>query len=139
MIKSGETSERVIFMAKQVLFTSRAPAAIGPYSQAILAGNTLYTSGQIGLIPSTGAMAEGIENQTRQVLENLGHVLEEAGMSFENVVKTTVFLADMEDFPLVNAIYAQSFPVLPPARSCVAVQALPKGARVEIECIAVKE
>ncbi len=115
-----------------------APAAVGPYCHAKLAGNTLYCSGQLGLVPETGALAEGVEAQAKQALENLGVILKEAGMDFSDVVKTTVFLADINDFAAINAIYADYFKVEPPARSCVEVAALPKGGLFEIEAVAVK-
>ena len=115
-----------------------APAAVGPYCHAKLAGNTLYCSGQLGLVPETGALAEGVEAQARQALENLGVILKEAGMDFSDVVKTTVFLADINDFAAINAIYADYFKVEPPARSCVEVAALPKGGLFEVEAVAVK-
>lgn len=113
-----------------------APAAIGPYCHAKLAGSTLYTSGQLGLDPATGELGDGVAAQTRQSLENLGAVLTAAGFTFADVVKTTIFLADIGDFAQVNEVYAQFFPGEPPARSCVAVKSLPKGGLVEIEVIA---
>ncbi|CAM3609917.1 MULTISPECIES: RidA family protein [Helicobacter] len=119
----------------EVVATQNAPQAIGPYSQAIKAQGIIYTSGQIGLTPQ-GALVEGIEAQTRQVLSNLSEVLKAGGSSLQNVVKTTIFLNNMDDFVLVNAIYAEFFGEHKPARSTVAVKALPKGALVEIECIA---
>lgn len=125
-------------MMKQINSPS-APAAIGPYSQAIQTGNTLYCSGQIGLNPETGILQESLEAQTVQALQNLSNVLAQAGMGFDNVVKTTVFLTDMANFATVNGIYQQYFSSPFPARSCVAVVSLPKGALVEVECIAVKE
>ena len=116
-----------------------APAAVGPYCQAKLCGNTLYTSGQLGLVPATGKMAEGgVEAQAKQALENLGAVLAEAGMSFSDVAKTTCFLADIADFAAFNGVYAQYFQGEVPARSCFAVKSLPLGGLVEIECVAVK-
>ena len=115
-----------------------APAAVGPYCQAKLCGNTLYTSGQLGLIPATGALPEGVEAQAAQALDNLSAVLAAAGMSCADVVKTTVFLADINDFAAINTIYAKYFPGEAPARSCVQVAALPKGALFEIEAVAVK-
>lgn len=115
-----------------------APAAVGPYCHAKLAGNTLYTSGQLGLDPATGALAQGVEAQARQALENLGAVLRAAGMDYADVTKTTVFLADMGDFAAINAIYAEFFTGEAPARSCVAVKELPKGGLFEIEAVAVK-
>lgn len=120
-----------------VITTQNAPQAIGPYSQAIEAKDVIYTSGQIGLTPQ-GVLVEGIEAQTRQVLNNLSEVLKTGGSSLQKVVKTTIFLSNMDDFALVNAIYAEFFGEHKPARSTVAVKALPKGALVEIECIALK-
>ena len=115
----------------------QAPAAVGPYSQAIDLGDFLFCSGQIPLVPETGLMAEGgIEEQARQMFSNIRAVLAAANLSFSNVVKTTVFLADLSDFTVFNGIYAEYFPENPPARSCVEVSALPKGALVECEVIA---
>ena len=117
--------------------TSAAPAAIGPYSQAIRTGDLVFTSGQIPLDPATGQLVEGdIAAQTRRVMDNLAAVLEAAGASFADVVKTTIFLDDIGDFAAVNAIYGERFAGDPPARSTVAVARLPKDARVEIEMIA---
>ncbi|MFN8467493.1 MAG: RidA family protein [Caldilineaceae bacterium] len=121
---------------RKVISTSQAPAAIGPYSQAIKAGKFLFASGQLGLDPASGNLVEGIEAQTRQALANLQAVLAEAGSSVENVVKTTIFLADLGHFATVNSLYAQVFQQEPPARSTVQVAALPKAALVEIEFIA---
>lgn len=124
---------------KTAISTTDAPAAIGPYSQAIRIGDMLYTSGQVGLDPATGALADGIEAQTTRVLENLKAVLAEAGTDLKRVVKTTVFLKSMSDFAAMNAIYASYLApqgVTPPARSTVGVAALPKDALVEIEVIA---
>lgn len=119
--------------------TNKAPGAIGPYSQAVVCGNMLYTSGQIGLDPETGAMVENdIRVQTERVMKNLKAVLEEAGTSFDNVVKTTCFLANISDFAVFNEVYG-SYITSAPARSCVAVKDLPKGALVEVEVIAVIE
>ena len=116
--------------------TDKAPAAIGPYSQAIVIGDMLFTSGQIPIDPATGNIdAVGITAQTEQVMKNLGEVLSEAGTSFENAVKTTCFLANIADFAEFNAVYAKYF-TEKPARSCVAVKDLPKGALVEVEVIA---
>ena len=115
-----------------------APAAVGPYCQAKLCGNTLYTSGQLGLVPETGKLAEGLEAQARQSLENLGAILKEAGFDYSDVVKTTCFLADIKDFAAFNAVYAEYFKGEVPARSCFAVGALPMGGLIEVECIAVK-
>ena len=121
----------------KVISTKKAPAAIGPYSQAIQVGSLIYTSGQIPIDPATGVFVEGgIKEQTRQSLTNVKSILEEAGLSMSNVVKTTVFLADMNDFADMNAIYAEFFSEPYPARSAVAVKTLPKGALIEIEVIA---
>ena len=122
---------------KKIISTEEAPKAIGPYSQAIRTENLVFTAGQVGLDPSTMELAEGgIEAQTRQVLTNLKHVLESADSGLNFVIKTTVFLQDMSDFANMNSVYAEFFPENPPARSTVQVAALPKGALVEIECIA---
>ena len=121
----------------KVISTKQAPAAIGPYSQAIQVGNLVYTSGQIPIYPATGAFAEGgIKEQTHQSLTNVKAILEETGLSMSNVVKTTVFMADMNDFADMNAVYAEFFTEPYPARSAVAVKTLPKGALVEIEVVA---
>ena len=122
---------------KKIVHTEKAPKAIGPYSQAIRIDDLVFTAGQVGLNPATMEIVEGgIEAQTRQVLTNLKHVLETADSGLNFVVKTTVFLQDMGDFAKMNAVYAESFPENAPARSTVQVAALPKGALVEIECIA---
>jgi 2-iminobutanoate/2-iminopropanoate deaminase len=119
--------------------TERAPAAIGPYSQGVLAGGTLYLAGQIALDPESGELVGGgIEGETRQVMENLGAVLDAAGMRFDQVVQAQVFLVDLDDFQAMNAIYAGYFGDLPPARATVQVAALPRGARVEIQLTAVR-
>lgn len=125
-------------MANTVIVANNAPAAVGPYSHAVKAGNTLYTSGQLGLDPVSGALADGVEAQAETALRNLGAVLAAGGMDFADVVKTTVFLADMGDFVAINAIYAKYFQGECPARSCVQVAALPKGALFEVEAVAVK-
>lgn len=122
----------------QTITAANAPAAVGPYCHAKLCGNTLYTSGQLGLDPATGELPQGVEAQATQALENLQAVLAAAGMACADVVKTTVFLADINDFAAINAIYAKYFTGETPARSCVQVAALPKGALFEIEAIAVK-
>lgn len=125
-------------MQRSVIATPAAPAAIGPYSQAIRAGNLVFTSGQIPLDPATGQMVTGdLTAETRRVLDNLAAVLAAAGVGFADVVKTTIFLTDMGDFAAVNALYAERFSGAPPARSTVQVARLPKDARVEIEMIAV--
>lgn len=122
---------------KKVISTLTAPAAIGPYSQAIQVGNLVFASGQIPIDPATGSfVAGGVKEQARQSLTNVKAILEEAGLTLDNVVKTTVFLADMNDFADVNAVYAEFFAEPYPARSAVAVKTLPKGALVEIEVIA---
>ncbi len=123
---------------KTAISTDRAPAAIGPYSQAVRAGGLVFCSGQIPLDPATGKVVDGgIEAQTRRVLENLAAVLAAAGTGLDRVVKTTVFLADMGEFAAMNAVYAGFFPAGPPARAAVEVSALPRGVRVEIEAVAV--
>ena len=122
---------------KKVIRTTKAPSALGPYSQAIQVGNIIYTSGQIPINPATGSFVEGgIKEQTRQSLLNVKAILEEAGLTMGNVVKTTVFMADMNDFADMNAVYAEFFAEPYPARSAVAVKTLPKGALVEIEVVA---
>ena len=124
-------------MERQVIHTDKAPKAIGPYSQAIRVGDFVFCAGQAGLDPATGNLVSGgIEVETRRVLQNLAAVLEAAGTSFSRVVKTTVFLLDMNEFAKMNAVYAEFFPTNPPARSTVQVARLPKDARVEIEVIA---
>ena len=124
-------------MKKQIV-TKNAPGAVGPYSQAIVVGNTLYVSGQIPLNPATGELVKEIGAAVQQVLENLQAILTEAGYSMADVVKTVVYLADIDNFTKVNEIYAKYFREPYPARSCVAVKDLPKGALLEIECIAAK-
>jgi 2-iminobutanoate/2-iminopropanoate deaminase len=122
---------------RQVVFTAGAPRAIGPYSQGIRAGEWLFVSGQVALDPDTGQIIEGdIRAQTRQVLVNLGEILKAAGASYMNVVRTTVFLADLNDFNAMNAVYGTFFDGAPPARSTVQVDRLPRDARIEIDAIA---
>lgn len=123
-------------MKMKIVYTEKAPAAIGPYSQAVISGNTVYTSGQIAIDPSSGKVeCADIKGQTLQVMKNLKEVLAAAGTSFEKAVKTTCFLADMADFAAFNEIYGEYF-VSKPARSCIAAKALPKGVLVEVEVIA---
>ena len=123
-------------MSLQKVSTDKAPAAIGPYSQAVICGNLVFTSGQIPIDPATGNItAVTIEQQTKQVMKNLGEVLSAAGSSFEKAIKTTCFLSDINDFAAFNAVYAEYF-TTKPARSCVAVKDLPKGVKVEVEVIA---
>jgi 2-iminobutanoate/2-iminopropanoate deaminase len=125
---------------KKIISTSEAPAAIGPYSQAVRSGNFLFCSGQIPLDPKSGQIVSGdIATQTRRVLDNVEAVLKAEGLTFENIVKTTIFLTDLGDFQTVNEIYGSYFKQQPPARSTVQVSALPKGAKVEIEVIAVAD
>jgi 2-iminobutanoate/2-iminopropanoate deaminase len=122
---------------KKIISTSEAPAAIGPYSQAVRSGNLLFCSGQIPLDPKSGQIVSGdIATQTRHAVDNIGAVLKAEGLGFENIVKTTIFLTDLADFQTVNEIYGSYFKSQPPARSTVQVSALPKGAKVEIEVIA---
>ena len=126
-----------MFMEKQIIATTQAPQAIGPYSQAVQVGNLLFASGQIPINPATGALVtDSFEAQVSQVLKNIEGILQAAGATFANVVKTTVFLKDMEKFAAMNAIYAQCFPENPPARSTVQVARLPKDVEIEIEVIA---
>lgn len=125
-------------MSKKIIYSENAPEPIGPYSQAVLAGNTLYLSGQIAIDKKTGNLVgDSIENETRQVMTNLQEVLKSAGMDFSNVVKCTIFLKDMNNFPKVNEVYGQYFAQQPPARETVEVSRLPKDVNVEISCIAV--
>ena len=122
---------------RTVVQTDRAPAAVGPYSQAIRAGGTVWASGQIPLDPATGLLVEGgVEEQARQALRNLGAVLEAAGSGFDRVVKATVYLTDFADFEAVNRVYAEFMSAPPPARVCVQVSRLPRDARIEIDAIA---
>jgi 2-iminobutanoate/2-iminopropanoate deaminase len=123
-------------MTRQAVATGGAPAAIGPYSQGIAVGDLVVCSGQLGLDPSTGELVDGVEAQADRALRNLAAVLDAAGASFADVIKTTIFLADMADFAAVNEVYARHFSAPYPARSTVAVAGLPKGALVEIEAIA---
>ena len=124
-------------MSKEIIKTDAAPAPIGPYSQAVKAGDWLFASGQIAINPATSVLVEGgVEAETRQVMKNIEAVLKEAGMDFGHVVKTSIFLADMDDFPKVNAIYGERFPTNPPARETVAVKTLPKSVLVEISVTA---
>lgn len=126
-------------MSKEVVYSVKAPEPIGPYSQAIKAGNTLFVSGQIPIDSSTGKIDDGdITSQTNQVMKNLEAILTAAGMSFANVVKCSIFLSDMNDFPKVNEAYGKYFQSEPPARETVQVSRLPKDVNVEISCIAVK-
>jgi 2-iminobutanoate/2-iminopropanoate deaminase len=125
-------------MTRETIIASTAPAAVGPYVHAVKTGDTVYTSGQIGLIPETGELAVGVEAQADQAIKNIEAVLVAAGMTLKNVVKTTVFLADINDFATINVIYAKYFTGETPARSCVQVGAIPKGGLFEIEAIAVK-
>lgn len=122
----------------KVVSTEKAPAAIGPYSQGLDLGSLVFVSGQLPVDPATGAMPETIEEQAKQSLTNIKHILESDGLTMANVVKTVIFLADLADFAAVNAVYETFFEKPFPARSCVQVAAVPKGAKIEIECIATK-
>lgn len=126
-------------MSRTVIHTEHAPAAVGPYSQAVQTEQFVFLSGQLGLDPTSGKLRDGLEEQTRQILQNLRVVLEEAGSGLEHVVKTTIFLTNIEDFARVNSVYATAFPTEPPARSTVQVSALPLGGLVEIEVIALRK
>lgn len=124
-------------MPKTVVHTEKAPKAIGPYSQAVKTDHLLFVSGQLGLDPATGTLVTGdIQAETRQAMTNLKNILEAAGSSLDKVVKTTLFIKDMNDFPLINAAYAEFFQQAPPARACVEVARLPKDARFEAEAVA---
>ena len=123
---------------KKIIATSEAPAAVGPYSQAVELNGTLFISGQIPIIPATGTIPEGIEAQTRQVLSNIGAILKAAGLDYKDVVKTCVLLNDINDFAAMNAVYAEFFPEDKPARVCFEAGALPKAALVEIDAVAGK-
>ena len=125
-------------MNAKLISAPNAPAAIGPYSQALDLGNVVYCSGQIPIVPATGELAEGLQAQAEQVFANIEAVLAEAGLSTENVVKTVVFITDMANFPAVNEVYKKYFAAPYPARSCVAVSGLPLGALVEVEAIATR-
>ena len=123
---------------KQIIQTNNAPQAIGPYSQAVMANGTLYVSGQIPVVPATGAIvSDKVEDQTRQVMENVKAVVEAAGLTLDNVVKTTVFIKNMDDFAVINGIYSEYFKENSPARACVEVARLPKDVLIEMEAIAV--
>ncbi len=123
---------------KNIIATEKAPKAVGPYSQAVGVGGTLYVSGQIPVIPEDGSVPSSIEEQTRQSLKNVGAILAAAGMTYDNVVKTTVLLDDIADFKAMNEVYAEFFGKDKPARACYQVAALPMGVKVEIEAVAVK-
>lgn len=123
---------------KQILFTDTAPKAVGPYSQAVASGETVFTSGQLGIDMETGKLALGVEAQAHCSMKNLGEVLKAKGLSYQDILKTTIFLTNMGDFSAVNAVYASYFSGDYPARSCVQVAALPLGGLVEIECVAAR-
>jgi len=124
---------------REIIATEHAPAAIGPYSQAIQVGDFIYTAGQIPLVPETGKLIDGgIEDQTRQVLQNLANILEAAGSNLGHIVKTTIFVTNLGDFAAINQVYGSFFTGVPPARSTVQVTALPLGANIEIEAVAIK-
>lgn len=123
----------------KIIFTEKAPKPIGPYSQAVMRGNALFVSGQVAFIPSTGELdTSSIENETKQVMENIKTIVEEAGMKMSDIVKSSIFLIDMNDFVRMNEVYAKYFPTNPPARETVQVSALPKKVNVEISVIAIK-
>ena len=124
-------------MGKKIIHSDKAPAALGPYSQAVMAGDTLYCSGQVGIDAQTGKVVDGgVSEQAKQVMKNLEFVLAEAGLDFSNVVRATIFLRDMKDFASVNEVYGAYFPADPPARATVAVAGLPADVSVEISCVA---
>jgi 2-iminobutanoate/2-iminopropanoate deaminase len=147
MKKSGISLLFIIFLLtgysqtteKLVIQSPKAPKAIGPYSQAVMVGNTLYVSGNIALDPKTGLMDTlNLETETRRVMSNLGAVLNEAGMTYDNIVKATIYMTDINDYKEINTIYGEYFTQNPPAREAVQVVALPAGAHVEVSCIAVR-
>ena len=136
LVSSNKTKN---YMTKKIISTHNAPAAIGPYSQAILSGNTLYCSGQIAINPATGNLAiDNITDETTQVMKNIAAVLKEAKMDFNHVVKCSIFMKDMSDYATINTVYAQYFGDKPPAREAVQVSFLPKNVNIEISLIAVK-
>ncbi|MFT5723057.1 MAG: 2-iminobutanoate/2-iminopropanoate deaminase [Bacteroidia bacterium] len=138
--KNTNANQQEMETLKKIISTSDAPAAIGPYSQAVLVGNTLYCSGQIALDPATsGLVVDNISSETQQVMTNIGAVLKASDMDYSNIVKATIFMTSMEDYAQINAVYAEYFPVNPPAREAVAVSTLPKNVSVEISVIAIKE
>ncbi|XP_072018068.1 2-iminobutanoate/2-iminopropanoate deaminase-like isoform X2 [Amphiura filiformis] len=124
-------------IVRRIVNTAAAPKAVGPYSQAVAVGNTLYVSGQVGIDPSTGKLVEGVEQQCHQVLKNIGKILEDQGIDYNNVVKTTVLMASMNDYKQINEIYAGYFKAPYPARAAYQVACLPLNCQVEIECIAI--
>lgn len=126
-------------MSRQIIHTENAPKAIGPYSQAVRMGSFLFTSGQLGINPRLGRLEENVEKQAHAAMQNIGAILKEAGLTYAQIVKTTIFVQDLKDFSAVNAIYESYFEGAFPARSCVQVAALPLGGLVEIECIAALE
>lgn len=121
---------------KKILYTSRCPAAVGPYSQAVRTGNLIFTSGQLPLTPDGALLSGTAADQARQALENIRSLLEDNGSSLDNIVKITLYLVDMNDFAEVNPVFSEYFPTNPPARTCAAVSALPKNSRVEIDAVA---
>lgn len=123
-------------MSPEPIYPSGAPRPLGPYSPAVRSGNLLFLSGQLGVDPESGELLAGVDLQTRQALRNASSILEAAGSSLKKVVKTTLFLVDLADFPIVNQVYGEFFPEAPPARTTVVVKALPRGARVELEVVA---
>jgi 2-iminobutanoate/2-iminopropanoate deaminase len=126
-------------MKRKTIHTQNAPAALGPYEQAVKAGHFLFTSGQLGINPASGNLEEGLEMQARAAMQNLGHILKEAGLGYDDIIKTTIFMTDLAGFAAVNEVYGSFFAKGKPARSTVQVAALPKGGLVEIECVALAD
>jgi 2-iminobutanoate/2-iminopropanoate deaminase len=126
-------------MKRKTIHTQNAPAALGPYEQAVKAGHFLFTSGQLGINPASGNLEEGLEMQARAAMQNLGHILKEAGLGYDDIIKTTIFMTDLAGFAAVNEVYGSFFAKSKPARSTVQVAALPKGGLVEIECVALAD
>lgn len=137
-VLTGFISDPYTHREKQVIFSANAPQPIGPYSQAVQTGNLVFLSGQIGIDPATGNMSDPVEEQTEQSMENLGAVLNESGLGFDDVVQARIYFVNMSDWTAVNGIYASYFKDNPPARAAVQVAGLPKGAKVEIEMVAEK-
>ncbi|XP_051135315.1 reactive Intermediate Deaminase A, chloroplastic-like [Andrographis paniculata] len=138
VVFASAASAAAITGNKEVIETDKAPAAVGPYSQAIKANNMIFVSGSLGLLPETGQLiSDSVDDQTEQAMKNIGEILKAGGVGYDSAVKTTIMLADINDFSRVNAIYAKYFQVDPPARSTFQAGALPLGAKVEIDCIAV--
>ena len=128
-----------VYVKKRAIHTDKAPEAIGPYEQAVRTGHFVFTSGQLGIDPASGSLEEGLEKQVRAAMQNLGHILKEEGLGYDDIIKTTIFMTDLAGFATVNEIYGSYFEKSKPARTTVQVAALPKGGLVEIECVALAD